>query len=214
MYRTYRTLSTNEFIVCAVDTAAGMGDYTAAQFISKTHIDVPLVYHSKKTTSDYIPYLAETLNRIFDVTRVKPVIAIERGNGGAFLIDRLAAINHLQKYRLFAMPKYGAIDNAMPTVYGWDTTSVTRPKMLQDLKDVIEARALRIYDKPTIAEMYNFVVVQTSTNWKAAAERGAHDDLVMSLAIAYQLYISEKAPIAASGHTSPYKSYNKAKWSI
>ena len=76
MYRTYRTLETNEFILCAVDTASGGGDYTAAQFLSKTKIDVPLVYHSKTTTSDYIPTLADTLNKIFDITGVRPVVAL------------------------------------------------------------------------------------------------------------------------------------------
>lgn len=194
MYKVYRTIDPNEFIVCAVDTAAGMGDYTAAQFLSKNHIDVPIVYHSKTTTSDYIPILAETLNKIYDITKIQPVCAIERGNGGAFLIDRLLAINHLQKYKLFIMPKYGMVDNGEPTVYGWDTSTATRPKMLQDLKDAIDKRALRIYDKPTVQELYSFVLVQTSTQWKAQAERGSHDDLVMSLAIAFQMYQICEAP--------------------
>ena len=194
MFRTYRQLQAGEFIVCAVDTAAGMGDYTAGQYLSKTKIDVPIVYHSKVTTSDYIPKLAESLNKIFDITQVKPVVALERANGGAFLIDRLGAINHLQKYKLFAMPKYGSIDNGEPSTYGWDTNSATRPKMLQDLKDVIEKKALTIYDKQTIAEMYSFVLVQTSTLWKAQAEKGAHDDLVMALAIAWSMYQTCEAP--------------------
>ncbi|HNQ31715.1 MAG TPA: hypothetical protein PKJ68_04500 [Candidatus Woesebacteria bacterium] len=194
MFRTYRTLALGEFIVVAVDTAAGMGDYTAAQYLSKTKIDVPIVYHSKTTTSDFIPHLAESLNKIYDITRVQPIVALERGNGGAFLIDRLGAINLLQKYRLFAMPKYGTIDGSEPTVYGWDTSSTTRPKMLQDLKDVIDKKALGVYDKTTIQELYSFVLVQTSTLWKAQAERGSHDDLVMSLAIAYQMFQSCEAP--------------------
>jgi len=214
MYRTYRPLDNGEFIVCAVDTAAGMGDYTAAQFISKNRIDVPLVYHSKTTTSDYIPVLSDTLNKIYDMTQVKPVVAIERGNGGSFLIDRLSAINYAQKYKLFAMPKYGAIDNGLPTVYGWDTSSATRPKMLQDLKDIIDKRALKIYDKQTIQELYSFVLVQSSTIWKAQAERGSHDDLVMSLAIAYQMFLSEKEPPKSRYGEARYKKYDSKKWGI
>jgi len=214
MFRKYRTIDPGEFIVVAVDTAAGMGDYTAAQYLSKTHIDIPLVYHSKTTTSDFIPILAESCQKIFDITHVKPVIALERGNGGAFLIDRLGAINHQQKYKLFVMPKYGTIASGEPTVYGWDTSTATRPKMLQDLKDVIDKRALRIYDKQTIQELYSFVLVQTSTLWKAQAEHGAHDDLVMSLAIAWQMYQTEKTPISTASGSSPYKRYDKTKWSI
>jgi hypothetical protein len=214
MFRKYRTLDPGEFIVVAVDTAAGMGDYTAAQYLSKTHIDVPIVYHSKTTTSDFIPILAESCQKIFDTTHVKPVIALERGNGGSFLIDTLGAINHQQKYKLFTMPKYGTISNGEPSVYGWDTSTSTRPKMLQDLKDVVDKRALRIYDKQTIQELYSFVLVQTSTLWKAQAEHGAHDDLVMSLAIAWQMYQTEKAPTFSASGPSSYRRYDKTKWSI
>lgn len=214
MFRTYRQIDNGEFMVVAVDTCAGMGDYTAAQFLSKTRVDVPLVYHSPKTTSDFIPKLAETLCKIYDITRIKPIVAIERGNGGAFLIDHLSALNYNQKYKLYSMPKYGAIDNGTPTVYGWDTSSVTRPKMLQDLKDIIDKRGLRIYDRATIQELYSFVLVQTSTIWKAQAERGSHDDLVMALAIAYQMYLSEKAPMSGTAGGTNYKVYDRKKWAV
>ena len=204
MFRTYRQLQQNEFVVVAVDTAAGMGDYTAAQYLSHTKLDVPIVFHSKTTTSDFMSQLALSLNKIFDITKVQPVVAIERGNGGAFLIDRLAAINHLQKYKLFEMVKYGAISEGLPTVYGWDTNSVTRPKMLQDLKEVVDKKALAIYDKQTISEMYSFVLTQSNSFTKAQAERGAHDDLVMSLAIAFQMYQICKPPVPLN---DPYDTF-------
>lgn len=76
----------------------------------------------------------------------------------------------------------------------WDTNTATRPKMLADLKEAIDKRLIKIYDKRTINEMFSFIVVQTSTAWKAQAEKGANDDLVMALAIAWQLQQSEKEP--------------------
>jgi hypothetical protein len=60
--------------------------------------------------------------------------------------------------------------------------------MLTSLKEAIDNKLLRIYDKPTIEEMYSFVVVRSTATVKAQAESGMHDDLVMSLAIAWQLY--------------------------
>jgi hypothetical protein len=42
--------------------------------------------------------------------------------------------------------------------------------------------------------MFSFIVNQTSSSWKAQAESGAHDDLIMALAIAWQLYQSESPP--------------------
>lgn len=188
MYSQFRKIEPREFILCAVDTSSGGLDYTAAQFISKTKVDVPLVYHSKITTSDFIPSLDRTLNKIFDITGIKPVVSIERQNGGSFLIDRLVGLNFAGKYEIFQMPTYGRVEEGVPSKLGWDTNSATRPKMLADLKDATDKIALKLYHKQTIIEMYSFIVNQTNLSWKAQAEQGAHDDLVMSLAIAWQMY--------------------------
>jgi hypothetical protein len=59
------------------------------------------------------------------------------------------------------------------------------------LKDAIDKRLITLYDRPTINELFSFVEVKTSTSWKAQAESGAHDDLIMSLAGAWQLYQTE-----------------------
>ena len=71
--------------------------------------------------------------------------------------------------------------------------------MLSMLKEAIDKRLPTIYDKPTVNEMFSFVVMQTSSSWKAQAERGAHDDLIMSLAGAWQLYQSEDKPSSYEG---------------
>lgn len=191
-FRQYRKIEKSEQFVVACDTASGGLDRTAIQFMSKTKMDVPLVFHSKVTTSDALPLLSRSLENIFDTTGIKPVIAIERQNGGTFLMDRLAGMNYANKYELFKMPRKGNVEQQETIHLGWDTNSATRPVMLQELKDAIDKRVLMIYDKETITEMYSFVVVQTSTAWKAQAETGAHDDLVMSLAIALQMHQSVK----------------------
>jgi hypothetical protein len=71
---------------------------------------------------------------------------------------------------------------------GWDTNSATRPEMLAQLKDAIDKHLIEIYDKETVEELMSFVKVQHSGSIKAEAERGAHDDLVMPLAIVYKMY--------------------------
>jgi hypothetical protein len=140
------------------------------------------------------PILFNELERIYDITHIPPVIAYERNNGGVFEMERLAALNRLNKYRVFVMPTYGSIDNPQARKLGFDTNTATRPKMLADLKEAIDKRLIKLYDKRTINEMFSFIVVQTSTAWKAQAEKGANDDLVMALAIAWQLQQSEKEP--------------------
>jgi len=194
-FRRYRPYRKGEFYVVAADTAAGGGDRCAAQFLSKTYIDVPLVYHSEETATTMTPLLHAELEKIFDATGVKPAVAYERANGGAFEMDRLAALNRLGKYTIFTMPTYGKTENPDSTKLGWDTNTATRPKMLQDLKEAIDNQVITLYDKPTINEMFSFVVVQTSSSWKAQAEKNSHDDLVMSLAIVWQMYQICQVPI-------------------
>lgn len=199
-FRQYRKFEPSEFIVCAADTSTGLGDYCAAQFISKTKLDVPLVYHDKSLASEMTPKLFIVLEKIYDTTGVQPVVAYERNNGGVFELERLAALNRNGKFKVFIMPTYGNMNNPEAKRLGWDTNTASRPKMLSDLKEAIDKQLLRIYDKPTIEEMFSFIITQTSTTYKAQAEQGAHDDLVMSLAIAWQLYQMESPSLFI--HTS------------
>lgn len=188
MFRQYRQIEPNEFFVVAADTSSGMGDYCAVQFLSKTKVDVPLVYHSKSIATDMTNAIQPILEKIYETTGIKPVVAYERNAGGVFEIDRLASMNYGGKYEIFKMPTMGRSDPPESVRFGWDTNSSTRPAMLSQLKDAIDNKVLRIYDPQTIREMYAFILTQTASSWKAQAEHGAHDDLIMSLAIAWQMY--------------------------
>lgn len=193
-FRRYRQPELGEFYCVFADTAAGGLDYCAVQFLSKTKLDVPLVYHSKVTATEMTPLIHLELERIYDQTHVKPVIAYERNNGGVYELERLATLNRNGKYTIYQEKRnVGSTDSTISTPkLGWTTSSATRPVMLSMLKEAIDTRLLRLYDRPTVNEMFSFVVVQTSTAWKAQAESGAHDDLIMSLAGAWQLYQSEQ----------------------
>lgn len=194
MWRRYRNWERDEFILCFADTAAGGGDYCAAQFMSKTKLDVPLVWHKKTIATEMTPDLHRELEQIHDDTGIQPVVAFERNNGGVFELERLATLNRLGKYRLYRQKQN--IGSAQLTgdspKYGWDTNSATRPAMLAALKEAIDNKLITLYDRPTVNEMFAFVEVQTSRSWRAQAERGAHDDLVMALAGVWQMYQTEE----------------------
>jgi len=183
----YRKIERGERFVLGVDTAAGGTDWCAAQFLSKSKLDVPIVYHAKSLATEMTPILFGELEKIYDITGLPALVAYERNNGGVFEMERLAALNRLNKFQVFLMPNYGNVDNPEAKKMGWDTNTATRPKMLADLKEAIDKRLVKIYDKQTITELFSFIVAKTSTSWKAQAERGANDDLVMALAIAWQL---------------------------
>lgn len=211
MFRQYRKIEKGEFILVAVDTCSGGGDYTTAQCLSKTKIDVPLVFQSKTTTSDFLPLLVRSLEAIFEITGTKPVVAFERQNGGAFLMDRLAAMNMLGKFELFIMPTFGTTDSGESKRLGWDTNSATRPKMLQDLQGAVNNQLIRIYDRQTLNECLSFIIVKTSSSWKAQAERKAHDDLVMALAIVWQMYQICQPAKAQKKDYSKWDNYKQPK---
>lgn len=192
-FRRYRQYQKGEFFVVAADTSWGGTDYCAVQFLSKTNLDVPVVYHSKVLATEMTPLIHLELEKIYDQTQVKPVVAFERNNGGVAELERLATLNRNGKYRIFTeQTKVGTTETTESShKLGYTTNSATRPTMLSMLKEAIDNRLITIYDKPTINEMFAFIISQTSSSWKAQAEQGAHDDLIMALAIAWQLYQSE-----------------------
>src|SRR5574344_22172 len=67
---------------------------------------------------------------------------------------------------------------------GFRTTPKSRNQLLETLKLLIENNKLEIRDEDTIFELQRFVLVRK----KFQAEDGFHDDLVMSLAIAFCLF--------------------------
>jgi hypothetical protein len=139
------------------------------------------------------PLLHQELEKIYDLTQTKPVIAYETNAGGVFELERLASLNRLGKYTIYQMKAFeGTTKGTAESIkYGWSTNSATRPIMLQMLKEAIDNHLLKIYDKPTVNELFSFIIKQTASSWKAQAESGAHDDLVMSLAGAWQMYQTE-----------------------
>jgi len=213
-FRRYRQFMPGEFVLVFADTSWGGEDYSAAQFMSKTKIDVPLVYHSKSLSSEMTPVLHHELERISDITGIPPVVAYERNNGGVAELERLAALNRNGKYIIYQEKKnLGSVDKVDDTPkLGYTTSSATRPIMLSMLKDAIDNRVIKIYDRPTVNEMFSFVQVRTSSSWRAQAESGAHDDLIMSLAGAWQMYQTENPPINSKNVYLPTDNYINNIW--
>jgi phage terminase large subunit len=71
--------------------------------------------------------------------------------------------------------------------YGFQTTKLTRPIILADLVEIVREHIELINDVETLNEMLTFV---RDKKGRPAAQEGAHDDLIMALAIAY--YVSDQ----------------------
>jgi hypothetical protein len=122
-------------------------------------------------------------------------VAYERNIGGIFELERLGGLNRMGKFKIFTMPRMGNIEHQEDIKLGWDTNTATRPAMLQQLKEAIDRHVLQLYDKETVNELFSFITTKTSSIWKAQAEDNSRDDLIMALAIVWQLYQIEKPEI-------------------
>lgn len=185
-WRQFRAIQPDEFILVFGDCSQGGEDSNFAQFMSATSLDFPMVYQAKGVAVTMTQDLFPVLERIHDVTGIPPVVCFERNNGGQSEMQRLYDLNVKNKYRVFVMPKWGdvGIGSDETTLLGWNTDRATRPKMLGEWKSVFEKHLFKIYDEETIKQHKSFII----KNGKSQAASHKHDDAVMSIAGAYQLF--------------------------
>lgn len=184
MFRLYRKLEKGEFLVYGGDTAQGGIDANYGQFISKTKGDIPLVFKKQGVAASATPILRNAFNWVYEQTGVKPSVALERQNGGASEMHRLEDTND-GFYTIY----YGYDeDGNRKDKPGWDTNEKTRSQMLGDWLKAFNNDLILIYDQDTIEQHQSFIV---SKRGKPQADVNAHDDAVMSCAIAYQLMLTE-----------------------
>lgn len=192
MFRLYRRLERGEFFVVAIDCAQGGIDANYGQFLSKTKIDVPLIFEKHCVAAEMTPIIHEVLEWLYSTTGVEPVVAFERQMGGISALTQLQTLNRNGHYKIYQRRKLGTTQGEVLTdVLGWDTNSQTRPQMLGDLKQAIDTKLIRLYDKTTIEELGKFII---NKRGRAEAAPNCHDDAVMALAIAWQMYQTETTP--------------------
>lgn len=85
---------------------------------------------------------------------------------------------------LYVRQRLDTFTGKLVDAFGFETTTKSRPLIIDGLKDVARSALETIHDHETLGEMLTFVYDE---NWKPQAEEGEHDDLVMSLAIAHYI---------------------------
>ncbi len=83
---------------------------------------------------------------------------------------------------IFVREKEDKYTNIKEKSYGFKTTLITRPVIIAELVKIVRENVELINDRLTLEEMLTFV---RNEKGRAEAQQGAHDDLVMGLAIAY-----------------------------
>lgn len=189
MLRRYREIVKGEFFVVFGDCAQGGEDSNFVTCLSKTQVDIPIVMQMQGVAAAMTPVLHQLLEWLYDKTGVKPVVALERQNGGSSEMERLIQMNKNNKYTIYFMKN---ADGSVTDKPGWSTDTVSRPRMIGDWKEAYDTRQVTIYDKAILEQHQTFI---TNKNGRPQAAPNTHDDGVMSPAGAWQLYQTENAPI-------------------
>lgn len=85
---------------------------------------------------------------------------------------------------LYVRERYDNYLKKTVDAFGFDTNASTRPVLIDTLKDVARDSLDTITDFDTLGEMLTFVY---DDKFRAAADTGEHDDLVMALGIAHRI---------------------------
>lgn len=203
MIQQFRHPDHQEDIVIGADPAEG-NDYCAWVALSKKKADVVFIGRSKSESSQLGHELNHMGRWFHKQTTLFPVIAPER-NVGAATIYVLKELNYPQIYR--STDSFTKLNESTTKQYGWHTNTATRPKMLDDLALAVRQKAITLPSKVLIDEMYTFI--RNEKTGKPEAEVGCNDDLVMALAIAWQLYNVVPAQIDNTNYQ-----YDKSQWKI
>lgn len=185
MFRLYRPLQRGEFVVVFGDTAQGGEDDNFGVFGSKTRGDVPLVMQKRGMATEMTPFYRDALRWVYKQTGIKPVVCLERNNGGSSAMHDLGAANIEGDYIIYYMY---AQDGTRTDKQGWLTDEWSRAKMLGEYTAAYNAKLIKHYDEVTLSQHQTFIV---NKNGKPVAAPNTHDDAVIASAGMWQLMQTE-----------------------
>lgn len=176
--RLYGKPESKEIYVCGADTAGGDGgDYNVGTIYRVSDMKQMAQFRSNKIRpAQFATKLVELCN-LFKVRGKLPLLGVERNNHG-----------HAVLLALYEIEKYPNLYSAQDDKLGWNTTSLTRPILIDTFIEAFESRTLKPMDKNLLNECLTLV----NNNGKIEASEGEHDDTIMASAIAIQMVIREK----------------------
>lgn len=154
--------------VLGADAAEGVGGDAAAALVYRLDTGA----HVATLHGNYTPWEFSVALHRLALHYSRAIVVPERNNHGHAVITAL--VNSL---------KYGdRVYVHSDKKYGWPTTEITRPLMLDKLDDSVRRKTWRSPDQAVIEQMRKFIVNKTG---KPEAAPGDHDDLVMAAAVGW-----------------------------
>tara|TARA_R100001086_G_scaffold225263_1_gene143503 strand:- start:1650 stop:3134 length:1485 start_codon:yes stop_codon:yes gene_type:complete len=153
-----------------VDTALGRDrDHSAAQIVNLYNGEVVAEFYSKKTPINDFASILNTEGIYYNMAN----IIVERNTVGNHVIDLL-----------YNTHEYENLWHDERGLAGFQVTLKNRDLILSELEESIRTNVLKINSERTLNELNTFVITNTG---RITADRGKHDDLIMSLSLANYL---------------------------
>ena len=157
--------------IIGVDTALGRDrDYSAAQIVNLYNGEVVAEFYSNKTPVNEFASILNKEGIYYNIAN----IVVERNTVGNHVIDLL--FNDLEYENLWHDERGMA---------GFQVTMRNRDIILTELEESIRTNMLKINSQRTLNELNTFVI---SNYGKLTADKGRHDDLIMSLSLANHVF--------------------------
>ncbi|NCC19217.1 MAG: hypothetical protein EOM29_09790 [Bacteroidia bacterium] len=102
-----------------------------------------------------------------------------------FSITPMRELEKLKYPRLYLRDRFDNLTSKYTKALGWETTSKTRPVMIDNLVRWVRESTELFLDSRLLREMLTFI--KNPTSGKKEAQEGKHDDLVIAAAVAYQI---------------------------
>ena len=171
-----------EYYVIGADVAEGKieGDYSVGQVLD-SNCDVVAIWYGH-IDPDLFGIELVKLARFYN----DAYLGVESNNHG---LTTLKAIQKEEYWNIYFAKIYDRFSDSITKKIGWQTTSKTKPMAVDKLAEFVREFYIGIKDSTTIHELLTYIIEENgSTN----AQEGCHDDTVMSLAIALQVWLEGK----------------------
>jgi len=164
--------------VLGADVAEGVtgGDYSVLTIFDRETGDEVAMWRGYMP-ADHFGFLIDKWGRIYN----NALAIVEINNHGLTTVTALRNKKYPNIY--FRPVKFDQMGTSYSDRIGWKTTRVTRPLMIDDLRDGCQEGSVKIHSLQTMDEMLTFVFNDAGN---MIAQSSFHDDCIFSAAIAFQ----------------------------
>lgn len=166
--------------VAATDASEGVGrDYAVTTIFDLTAMNIPADIMSNQLETDDLVYWSWKLLEMFRF----PLYAPENLGTGRDVTRKFRALKYPKLFRMHTKRIVGGVDHRRDEP-GWHTDGNNRWDIFGDVRPLINAGELVIFNKAGLQQFQDVIVEQGG---RPEARAGANDDYPVTVGIAYQM---------------------------